>query len=833
MVKFNRKEKTHLYSEPTARIIVLTMILAFVIPVVIMVFAFAKVQIWPGGKFTVLIYDLLSQFGPVISSLRYLGMSDNSFFYSFYGALGNNAFLNYAAYILDPMVWIIAFFSLEHMPTAIYFITLIKIGLCGVGVCSYFLFGSKSRRYPFFILTVSVCYALMSYNIVYSECLLWYNVVMLTPIILLGIEGIIAGKRGGIYVLCMTLSLYYNAQLSYMVGIFAIMYLIYRLSEISKNRIRVILRFVICNILCAGLFMPVALPVMYNILNGRMQSYNYLTGTFFYYPVWKVVKQFLSCQYSTIESGGLPSLFCGTFVPIIAVTIFLLPIKQICTKIIAAMIIIFFIFSFCFVPLNQFWHGFNEPNSYPARYSFLLCLFLLILFYQVLCFVFEKIWLSKSGVYSLYGTVMLITALEMYLNTGYILTSLNLEMRYLIDSEYQFQTREMKTALNNIEDENFYRIGKDIPFTYNDGMLFGFNGVGYFSSMFERNTMEFIGKLGYSQNEHVLTGIGGTPLSESLLGIRYKVLREPELFGYYENMDSKGSFSLQYNEHALPLGFLMKYRGYDPSDDKEIMEGLKDHNAFAYQKLILSELAGADIDAYENIEYSIEDINSEDFGRYVKMKFIVTSERPVWIYCKDLHDGFRVIAPNNMKKNKSSSSTTISTTEQQTTALLKVNGEPRYPFVDGISTMCIYLGTFKRGEEVEVEAACVNSFDDPWIAYYNYDECNSALDTIKQTGLRVTEHKNGKIKGKIKVRNEDDLMVMTLPAMRGYRVRVDGNRAEYGAYRDALFALKMAPGEHVVEISFIPYGLIPGSVLGMIFLVSSVLYFRRFEKKTV
>ena len=141
------EENSYKYTEISARTMVLTMVLSFVIPVIIMSLAFLKVQVWPGGKFTLLIYDMSAQFNPVISSIRYIGRSDNSVFLSFYGALGNSALLNYASYIADPVMWFTTFFSLEQMPNVLYFITLFKIGLCGMSLSAFFLFGAlKNER---------------------------------------------------------------------------------------------------------------------------------------------------------------------------------------------------------------------------------------------------------------------------------------------------------------------------------------------------------------------------------------------------------------------------------------------------------------------------------------------------------------------------------------------------------------------------------------------------------------------------------------------------------------------------------------------------------------
>ncbi len=823
------EEIEYIYKPPTARTIVLTMVLAFVLPIMIMALALLKIQVWPGGKFTLYVYDMQGCFGPLITSLRYLGNGDSSVFYSFFGALGNNAFLNYSGYILDPTNWASVLFPMEQMPDVIYFITLFKIGLCGLGASIYFLFGIKEKKNPLVILILSVCYALMSYNIMYSQCIMWFNVIALAPVTIFGIEKIIEGRKGGIYILCMTLSLYYNYQLSFMVGIFSVLYLLIRLSEIHEGRIRISIRFVICNILCIGLFMPVVLSVIPNVISGRMKMDNPMAGRLFYYPFWKVAKQFLSCQYSTIESRGLPNLFCGTFVPLIAFSFFFIPLKPIITRVISALVLVFFMLSLCIVPLNQFWHGFNEPNSFPARYSFLLCFYLLILAYHAISYACGKVKISVSTMYLLYGIALLLACIEMYLNAGFVLSSFNLDNNYNIRSAYQLQLSKSKDVLKHVDDEDFYRIGRDLSYSLNDGMLYGYNGIGYFSSMFERRTMEFIGMLGYSQREHTLRETGGTPLSESLLGIKYKIAREPELFGYYKSIYNNGFYDLQYNESALPLGFTVKYHKYSPDTDPILSSYKSNHNAFLFQEFIISEIYGERVHVFENVDYSLEELETDDFERYIKMEFTAANDKPVWIYCKDEHDGRYVSAPRRSDYFSRSGNSYSSSDEQMASSILKVNGKEVYPFVNSLSTMCIYLGTFKKGEKVEVEAACISGFDDPWLVYFDTDKCEEVLSSIGANGFEVSEHSNGVIKGKINVRDKDEIMVLTLPFMRGYNIRVDGEKTDYGYYREAFLAIKMDPGEHTVEISFIPPGLIPGGIIGTLFLVLSILYLRGYN----
>ena len=795
--------------KPSTRTIVTTLVLAFVVSVLIMALAMLKIQVWPGGKFTLFTYDMSGQFAPVMASLRYIGKGDNSVFLSFSGALANNALLNTSAYMLDPMIWVTVLVPLERLPDAVYFITLIKIGLCAVSMGVYFFFGTKENKHPAVIVILSVCYALMSYNVMFSQCILWYNAIALAPIVLIGIERLIEGRRGFLYIFSMTLMLCWNSQLAYMAGIFSILYLLWRLSETGEHKWKTIGRFVICNALCVGLIMTGFLPMLFNAMGGRMNSYNPMEGKYFYYPLWDVLKQFLSCRYDTLESGGLPSVFCGTFVPLLAVGSVTLPNRKLRSRIISAGIIAFFVASFCFVPLNQFWHGFNEPNSFPGRYSFLLSLFLIILAHRTSCFLIEMRKASAITLYAIYGVAAVVASIELYLNASYLLEGLNIELGYEFNESYIQRVSDMKDVLKEIDDGDFYRTGIDLPYSLNEGTMFGFNGIGYFSSMFERGNMMFLGQLGFSQSEHTLMDAGGTPLTESLLGVRYKILAAPKLFGYFDPIYKNDSFELQYNKNALPLGFVMDYETHDPTIETDLDKAVSDRNSLAFQECILSEIRGERIRVFEDIDYTSEDIDSDEYKKYIRMRFTARGDTPVWMFVRDDHDGKSVAAPDGREPVLTS---------------LSVNGQNIYPFVTKLSTFCTYLGTFRDGEEVVIEAACSNEFDDPWIAYYDKEECERALDEIKARGFVVTEHGNGTIKGRITIDDDDDLMIMTLPFMRGYHIKVDEEESEYGAYREALLALKMPPGEHTVEITFVPYGLVPGLWICLATLLMTFLY---------
>ena len=77
-------------------------------------------------------------------------------------------------------------------------LTLLKIGLSGLtfGILMNYFHKNKVTNVIFALL-----YAMMSYNIAYSMCLMWLDAVIWLPIIILGIEKIAAGGKPYLHII--------------------------------------------------------------------------------------------------------------------------------------------------------------------------------------------------------------------------------------------------------------------------------------------------------------------------------------------------------------------------------------------------------------------------------------------------------------------------------------------------------------------------------------------------------------------------------------------------------------------------------------------------------
>ena len=334
---------------------------------------------YPFGEKTLFAMDMQDQYLEFFTSLRYVLKGNSSIFFSWSRSMGGNFFGVFAYYLANPLSFVTTFFAIEDMPLAVAVLTALKIALCGLTFSIYanyfFRSGGKSQ---ILIIPISVSYALMSYNITYMMCLMWLDGVIFLPLILLGIEKILAGGKGIFYCLSYIGLLFCNYYTGYMVGIFAGLYIFYRVFSLltCKNiqkYVKKMVRFIICTLLAIGCSAPILLPVIIDLCNGRLVENTLLPFAKIYnYDSYNTLfTQFKCGAYKSLDGDGMPAIYCGIVAFFLSKCFFSTKDINKREKLGAFLAVLFFAISFYFAPLDLVWHGFQHPVSFPYRYSFL------------------------------------------------------------------------------------------------------------------------------------------------------------------------------------------------------------------------------------------------------------------------------------------------------------------------------------------------------------------------------------------------------------------------------------------------------------------------------
>ncbi|MEG0693987.1 MAG: YfhO family protein, partial [Oscillospiraceae bacterium] len=107
-------------------------LLAFIIPIVIMVSIYAMIKIYPFGDASILTRDLKGQYVSYFSEFRDILLGKSSMLYSFTKEMGGNMLGLSYYYLISPFNFLLLLFPSSMITEAIFFMTVLKIGFCGL-----------------------------------------------------------------------------------------------------------------------------------------------------------------------------------------------------------------------------------------------------------------------------------------------------------------------------------------------------------------------------------------------------------------------------------------------------------------------------------------------------------------------------------------------------------------------------------------------------------------------------------------------------------------------------------------------------------------------------
>ena len=196
--------------------------IAFMLPVLLVVLAFAVTGIYPFGDAQIAVIDMYHQYVPFLGELQYKLQEGGSLFYTWNGAGGSNFWNLMAYYGASPLNLLLVLFPKKLIMEGITVILVIKIGLAGSFMAIYLKYLGKECN----MVTVAFAtlYALCSYVMAYYWCIMWMDAVMLLPLCILGLNRIIDDGRAILYVVSLALVVLSNYYMAIMVCIFIMFY---------------------------------------------------------------------------------------------------------------------------------------------------------------------------------------------------------------------------------------------------------------------------------------------------------------------------------------------------------------------------------------------------------------------------------------------------------------------------------------------------------------------------------------------------------------------------------------------------------------------------------
>ena len=819
-------------------------ILTFIVPILIMLISCIVNKTYPFGKEILPKYDGYYQYAGFTSYYKNVLLGNESLFYSFKGLLGYNFYATSIYYMFNPTNLLCIFSTSKNILEYYTFIILLRIGLSGFTMCKYLKYKFKNQsnlRYIIF----SISYALMAYNVCYFFNYMYFDTVVLFPIVILGLDKLIYERKNRLYIISLTLSIISNFYIGYMVCIFSLLYFIYNIViyKLDKNIIK---DFIISSLLSGFMCMIIIIPEASELLKGKALLYASSKAEYFKFNMnfLNIFYKFLPGSTSNYDlEYGMVNIYVSLFVIILVIKYFFN--KKISKKerITTLIFILFFLFSISFNLLDFAWQLFQKPIWYPNRYIFTFSFFLITIAMKEITNITYKTNIKENLIIiisfillTLYSIISLkihndnlkiisyILGIILILQYTFFLNNKNakylLVMLFFIEvttnaiftlkimgkttTMTQYKTNEEinEKAVKHIKeienkDNNFYRMELSTSTVHNSPSLLNYNGINHFNSVKNAKTLNFLNKFNYQVTDDTSVEFNNyNPYLTSLLGIKYINGSKDEM--YYENVYNENPY-MYLNKDALSLGYMIYNKKFKESN-----------SSYQNTENLINSMLNTDIKRYK----VIDNFNGEDTEiKEIDNKKYVISKTSIKIEMEDKASNSMFLIPSR----------NISFVANYS---IFINDEEIKDAVIKQSPIFINKGdTYKIIIKSNLSKTELNSLK--WYQI-NYDKYIETINELKKNEFNITKYnKDNHIEGNINVNNDKNVLLLTIPYDKGWNIYVDDNKVNYDICFDSFICLDLDKGKHNIKMNYVPSGFIVGLIISSLAFIVTIIYIRK------
>lgn len=836
------------------------LLLSFWGPLLLMLGYFIFRKMYPFGTSSILTVDMGQQYVDFFQFFRRTLLTDPSnFFYSFSKAIGGEMLGEWAYYLCSPFNLLILLFPGKSIMAGIIVITLCKYACAGY--CFGRLLLKRKIQTGILVPTFSTAYAFMGWAVANQLNLLWLDVLVFLPLIILGLLDLMDTSRGYAYTFWLAALLFINYYMAYMVCLFLILFFAwYALTSFTdvKKLGKQIGLFVHRSLLAAGLAAFLLIPTFISLKASKGQ---YTTQTIHfkweYFPPKMLTKLVLGAFDFKQMPSGYPNIFVGSLVLFAFLLFFFNRRFKLSSRLAALALTGFLLVSMCFEPLDLMWHGFQFPVWYPYRFSFLLSFWMVFLAAQAFnsptaspkwwqiwgCFFIEAGILGYSytvmkKVSYLNRTVLIFSALfavatllllsikptktknlrnlclyllvlgELVANVCFSLNNIS----YLTAKEYSNPSQALTQDAQSVHklDNGFYRTGQTYSRTRNDGLALNFNSGSYFSSALEKAIPDFYGQIGNPDGDNYVSYSNGTLISDSLLDMKY----------FFNQKDSS---ELEHKSADLNLAALTE------KQDLNLYRLVKDN---VYSRIYQNPYAsGIGYLAGPSLK-SLPSLYDDPVTYQTNWLNAVTNTWPTTKYftAKNFNE---VVFQNTsqtvnltgatLKRKKANADAqvifkfvpqtnnsyylTLGTGLNGDNVSLFIGNRPLSYYSTFRHTTIVNIANHAKGQEIVITARfkkqtlSLNNF----VLYeLNNPLVISKLKQVQAHSWQLKQFNNRKLSGTITVPNKNQLFTTTIPYSQGWQAKVDGKAVKTFKVQGIFLALNLPKGKHTVSLSYWP-----------------------------
>ena len=656
-------------------------------------------------------------------------------------------------------------------------------------------------------------------------------------------------------------------------------------------------RVAVWSVLAVGISALAILSARYALSFGKDEFSNPNWEVTQKFDLFNFFYKLLPSSYDTVRPQGLPFVYCGVLT-LIAVPAFFMSKKfSLREKVAAALLILFFVASFATSSIDLIWHGFQKPNWLNYRYSFMLSFFLLVLAYRAFDQIlytsrkallgtviaigaytvilqkftdflveeeekmvirpFATIWLTLGCLFayfvliSLYGKVkerqketvamvlLFLVCIEVFLSGSSDMHQLDQDVTFSKYSRYNSMIDTVRPITDTIHeyDGGFYRMEKTYFRKTNDNFALGIKGLSCSTSTLNRDTIDFLRSMGYASRSHWSRYLGGTPVNDSLLGIKYLITNEdesdyygpalftPEDYGYDEDFSPNGQYDVYFNEFALSFAYgvadgwlTFDYEAYDNPYDRlnamitvmlgetETVEVFKPATQNGDPETVNVNVGTAD----GHDSFKVDDKTKAGILYY---DYTVPADTELFFFYPNRYLREVKLSVNDKAGGQGNSYTGKGT------------------FGGGETNRIVSLGESTTGKlylKVDIDNDSNNLYvipKDSYIYYIDMETFKDAFTRLGQTQFIIDDTStDSHLTGSVTTSSDRQLMFTSIPYDEGWNIYVDGEKVELYEANNSLISFYVeGAGEHTLEMKYMPATVALGIGVSVICLIIYIL----------
>ena len=358
-------------------------IASFLIPFLLTFVSYIGFDVYPFGERSVLTLDLNGQYIYYFEYLRDTFWGDSSALYSWSRNLSGSFIGIIGYYLASPFTMIVMLLPRKMILESVMIMQMSKVGAAGLTFCIYAQKSKKLR--PLQSVAFSTMYAMMAYVVIQLIDPMWIDGPIFLPLIILGVEYLIDDGRKINYIIPTAIMFVANFYIGFMIAIFIGLYFFYYLffgtsrkfkgiGDYAKIFFRMGLSTAVVLMCSYIMIVPVYNALALGKFDFSVPDYSYKA---MFNPI-ELVPCLLPNQYYSVnvDEGtrfyGRPEVYCGVLTFVLIPLFFINKKIRVNKKIGYGLLSFILLFSMYVKPINMMWHGGQDPNWLPYRYSFLL-----------------------------------------------------------------------------------------------------------------------------------------------------------------------------------------------------------------------------------------------------------------------------------------------------------------------------------------------------------------------------------------------------------------------------------------------------------------------------